>query len=133
MGATVKDSTDIRKKFEQAGFEVVTVGNDSASIEVRKNNCSRVLVRDSKGAWRPQGPPHFTVHGLECELEDRGYQKFWYFDGKRFPIKQSDLKTLHQFDEELRAILGLITLYHESLGTTSARSVYDRLNGRPDR
>lgn len=133
MGTAVKDSADIRKEFEQAGFEVVTTSNDSASIEVRKNNCSRLLARDSKGAWRPQGPPHFTVRGLECELEDRGYQKFWYFEGKRFPIKQSDLKVLHQFDEELRAILGLITLYHESLGTTSARSVYDRLDGRPDK
>lgn len=133
MGAAVKDSTDIRKEFELAGFEVVTTGNDLASIEVRKNNCSRLLTRNSKGAWRPQGPPHFTVRGLECELEDRGYQKFWYLDGKRFPIKQSDLKALHQFDEELRAILGLITLYHESLGTTSARSVYDRLDGRPDK
>lgn len=133
MGAAVKDSTDIRKEFELAGFEVVTTGNDLASIEVRKNNCSRLLTRNSKGAWRPQGPPHFKVRGLECELEDRGYQKFWYLDGKRFPIKQSDLKALHQFDEELRAILGLVTLYHESLGTTSARSVYDRLDGRPDK
>ena len=133
MAAAVKDSTDIRKHFEQARFEVVPSEKDSASIEVRKNNCSRLLARDSKGAWRAQGPPHFTVRGIECELEDRGYQKFWYFEGKRFPIKQSDLKALHQFDEELRAILGIVTLYHESLGTTSARSVYDRLDGRPDK
>ena len=68
---------------------------------------------------------------MECRLEDHGYQKFWLFEGKRFPIRQGDLKALHLFDEEVRSILGLKTLYHESLGSTSSRSVYDRLDGRP--
>jgi hypothetical protein len=75
------------------------------------------------------------VHGIPCELEDRGYQKFWYSrrEGKRFPITRADLETLHRFDEEVRSILGLKSLYNESLGTTNARTVYDRLTGRPDR
>jgi len=81
------------------------------------------------------GPPCFVVHGINCELEDRGYQKFWYSksDGKRFPICKVDLEVLHRFDEEVRYILGLKSLYNESLGTTNARTVYDRLTGRPDR
>jgi hypothetical protein len=133
MGAAVKETSEVRKQFEQAGFEIMAAGGDSASFEVKKNNCSIALIRDSKDERRPSGPPHFFVRGLRCELEDRGYQKFWYFEGKRFPIRQGDLKTLHQFDEEVRAILGIKTLYHESLGTTSARSVYDRLDGRPDK
>ncbi len=133
MGAGVKETTDIRKQFEQAGFEIVTAGGDSSSLEAKKHNCSRALMRESSGEWRPSGPPHFFVRGLKCKLEDHGYQKFWYFEGKRFPIRQGDLKALHQFDEEVRAILGLKSLYHESLGTTSARSVYDRLEGRPDK
>ena len=54
-------------------------------------------------------------------------------DGKRFPIRKVDLETLHRFDEEVRYILGLKSLYNESLGTTNARTVYDRLTGRPDR
>jgi len=128
----VTNGMDIRRQFEQVGFEVVDAGTSPASIEVTKNNCSLVLIRDSKGAWAPSGPPHFMVRRLKCELEDYGYQKFWYHDGKRFPIKQNDLKTLHMFDEEVRALLGLKSLYNESLGTTCARSVYDRLHGRPD-
>ncbi|HLY61521.1 MAG TPA: hypothetical protein VKV95_12310 [Terriglobia bacterium] len=132
MSAAVNEGTDIRKKFEEAGFQIATASGDSNSFEVKKNNCSRTLERASTGGWRPAGPPHFFVRGMECKLEDHGYQKFWYSEGKRFPIRQGDLKALHQFDEEVRAILGLITLYHESLGTTSARSVYDRLDGRPE-
>jgi len=132
MGTTAADAIDMRKQFEQAGFAVVEASDNPASIEVKKDNCSRLLVRDSDGAWRPTGPPYFIVRGLKCELEDHGYQKFWYIEGKRFPIKQRDLKTLHRFDEEMRAILGLTSLYNESLGSTCARSVYDRLHGRPD-
>ena len=126
------DRTDLRKEFQQAGFEIADAGAAPASVEVKKNSCTQVLIRDSSGAWRASGPPHFTVRGLKCELEDRGYQKFWYYEGKRFPIKQNDLRVLHQFDEEVRAILGLKSLYNESLGTTCARSVYDRLHGRPE-
>jgi hypothetical protein len=132
MSAAVNEAPDIRKQFEQAGFQIVASSSDSNSFEVKKNNCSRTLARDSKGGWRPAGPPHFFVRGMECKLEDHGYQKFWLYEGQRFPIRQGDLKVLHQFDEEVRAILGLKTLYHESLGTTSARSVYDRLDGRPE-
>ena len=132
MSITVNEATDIRKQFEEARFQITTLGSDSNSFEVKKNNCSRTLARASTGQWRPAGPPHFFVRGMECKLEDHGYQKFWYSEGKRFPIRQGDLKVLHQFDEEVRAILGVITLYHESLGTTSARSVYDRLDGRPE-
>lgn len=132
MGTAVSEATDIRKQFEQAGFEIAASNGDPNSLEVKKNNCSRTLVRESKGEWRPAGPPHFFVRGMECKLEDHGYQKFWYFEGKRFPIRQGDLKALHQFDEEVRAILGLKSLYNEALGSTCARSVYDRVHGRPD-
>ena len=133
MGAQQSAATDARKQFQEAGFEVVETGTSPEAVEVRKNNCTRVLERNSNGAWTPQGPPYFIVRGLKCELEDHGYQKFWYHDGKRFPIRLNDLKTLHRFDEEVRHILGLKSLYNESLGSTCARTVYDRVYGRPDR
>lgn len=123
---------DIRKQFASAGFEVIETER-LRTFGVKKYNCLRILELDSGGAVTPAGPPYFIVRGLNCELEDRGYQKFWYAQGKRFPIRLADLKSLHRFDEEVRRILGLKSLYHESLGTTSARSAYDRLDGRPDR
>jgi hypothetical protein len=126
-------ANDVQKQFREASFEIVEGGTGPSTIEVRKNNCAQRLERDLNGAWMPQGPPLFLARGLLCELEDRGYQKFWYYEGKRFPIRLSDLKTLHRFVEEIRYILGLKSLYNESLGSVCARTVYDRMNGRPDR
>jgi hypothetical protein len=123
---------DIRKQFASAGFEVIDTER-LRTFGVKKYNCLRILELDSSGGATPAGPPYFIVHELNCELEDRGYQKFWYAQGKRFPIRLADLKSLHRFDEEVRRILGLKSLYHESLGTTSPRTAYDRLDGRPDR
>ncbi len=133
MRAKQAVTEDLRRRFEEAGFETIEAGSEPKSIEVKKYNCSHTLQRDAKGAWVPAGPPYFMVRGLKCELEDRGYQKFWYGNGKRFPIGVADLKTLQRFDQEVRSLLGLKSLYHESLGSTCARSVYDRLEGRPDK
>jgi len=128
-----KPAGDVRGQFKESGFEVAELQSDRQTLEVKKGNCTRVLKRNARGAWLPAGPPYFLVRGLKCELEDRGYQKFWYSDGRRFPVRQADLKTLHGFDEGVRAVLGLRSLYNESLGSTCARTVYDRLSGRPDR
>ena len=122
---------NLRKQFKDAGFEIVEIGTQPESFEVKKNNCALALSRTPGGTWKPSGPPLLNVRGQRCELEDRGYQKFWYANGRRFPVRVTDLRTLHRFDQEVRAILGLKSFYHESLGTTSARSAYDRLSGRP--
>lgn len=133
MGTEPTVGADIRKQFMDAGFKVGESGERPTTMVVKKNNCLRSLERNAAGEWAPVGPPHFIVRGLSCELEDRGYQKFWYDNGKRFPIRKTDLETLHRFDEEVRYLLALRTLYHESLGSTCARTVYDRLTGRPDK
>jgi hypothetical protein len=123
---------DIQKRFEQAGFTVGRGPRDAGPFEVRKYNCVHRIDRDSQGVWAPVSPAHFLIKGLPCELEDQGYQKFWLCDGKRFPIRLEDLKVLQRFDQEVRYILQLKSLYNESLGTTCARTVYDRVEGRPD-
>jgi hypothetical protein len=130
MGKKLTVAADVRKQFRDAGFEVVEVSGSPECIAVKNDNCSRLLGRDAKGGWAPSGPPTFNVRGLDCKLEDHGYQKFWYHEGKRFPIRVSELQALHSFDQGVRAILGLKSLYHESLGTTCARAAYDRLSGR---
>jgi hypothetical protein len=122
---------NIRAQFQTAGFQVADAPPDKT--ELRKFGCVAFLERDGNG-WRYDGPPYFVVHGINCELEDRGYQKFWFSksDGKRFPIRKVDLETLHRFDEEIRHTLGMESLYHEALGSRNARTVYDRLDGRAD-
>ena len=124
---------DIRKRFKDAGFEIAEVSQSPEEIRVKKHGCVCYLIQQPGGDWAPSDPPYFIVRGLECELEDRDYQKFWRHAEKRFPIRVSELRNLQRFDQEVRACLGWKSLYNESLGTTSARTVYDRLAGRPDR
>lgn len=125
--------TDIRKQFTAAGFELVEAGTSPGTITVKKYNFLQYLQLTAEQVWLPVGPPYFQFRGVNYELEDRGYQKFWYHQGTRFPIRKADLQTLHRFDEEVREILRVPSLYNESLGSTCARTVYDRLEGRPQR
>ncbi|MBI4167246.1 MAG: hypothetical protein HY508_16090 [Acidobacteria bacterium] len=127
-----KGTSDPRKQFREAGFEIIEVTGLPGALVVKKGPCKVSIELGAIGEWQPSGPPTLNVRGLDCRLEDHGYQKFWLHDDQRFPIRVSDLRTLHQFDEEVRQILGIPSLYHESLGTRSARSAYDRLTGRPD-
>jgi len=132
MATKVAPTDNIKKQFEQAGFAVAET--HAGSLELTKSGCV-AFVKSQSGNWTCAGPPYFVKCGINCELEDVGYQKFWLSksDGKRFPIRKVELELLHRFDEEVRYILGAKSLYHESLGTTNARTVYDRLEGRPDR
>lgn len=122
-------TSDIRKKLETAGFEVVEAGS---RLGAKKYNCIRYIEQRRGSDWLPVTPSYFYVRGFECELEDRGYQKFWLASRERFPVRIGDLRFFHDFDQELRAVLGLKSFYNESLGSTNARTVYDRLDGRPD-
>ncbi len=131
MATDTAAAKDIQNQFEQAGF--ATSAAQTGRLEVRKYGFVAYL-ENKRGKWIYSGPPYFVVHGINGELEDRGYQKFWYSkaEGKRFPIRKVDLETLHRFDEEVRYLLGMTTLYNQSLGSVNARTVYDRLTGRPD-
>ena len=132
MATATASQQDIQKRFVQAGFVVSEAG--PGRLDVQKFGCAAYLDR-VHDEWIYSGPPYFIVCGVRCELEDRGYQKFWLSksDGQRFPIRRVELETLHRFDEEVRYLMGVTTLYNESLGSTNARTVYDRLTGRPDR
>lgn len=132
MATKTASMQDVQKQFEQAGFTVAAASG--GRIEVKKSGCV-AFVGTEAGKPVYLQPPYLVVQGLLCELEDRGYQKFWFakIENRRFPIRKADLLVLHRFDEEVRFILGMTSLYNESLGSTNARTVYDRLDGRPDR
>ena len=94
----------------------------------RGSSCTR---HRSKGA-----PPAFAVHpgalvrGEVARLLDRGYQKFIKTSQYELPATASQLQAIHPFSEELKQLTGDISLYNESLGTTSDVYQYDRLQGR---
>jgi hypothetical protein len=70
------------------------------------------------------------VEGEVARLLDRGYQKFIKTSQYEFPATASQLQAIHAFSEELTQLIGAISLYNESLGTTSDVYRYDRLMGR---
>jgi hypothetical protein len=63
-------------------------------------------------------------------LLDRGYQKFIKTSQFELPASAAQLHAIHDFQEELTRAIGGISLYNESLGTTSDLYQYDRLRGR---
>lgn len=67
-------------------------------------------------------------------LLSAGYQMFLELpSGKRLPATASELRALHQFEEDVKEALGLESLYNTSLGTTSRKHMYDRVQGRDQR
>src|ERR1700694_1841863 len=80
--------------------------------------------------------PHIDKAGLLMGEEtgllvNGGYQMFFVTPtGKRRPALADQLHALHEFEEDLREGLGLVSLYNEGLGTTSELHLYDRLEDR---
>jgi hypothetical protein len=64
-------------------------------------------------------------------LVNGGNQMLWQAPaGKVAPALATHLKELHAFEEDLKEGLGLVSLYNQSLGTTSDRHMYDRIANR---
>jgi hypothetical protein len=74
--------------------------------------------------------PGILVRGEVSLLLDRGYQKFIKTSQYELPATATQLQAIHAFSEELTQLIGAISLYNESLGTTSDVYRYDRLMGR---
>lgn len=72
----------------------------------------------------------WLINGEISRLVDHGYQKFLETTKLRIPATAEHLRCIQRFDQEFRIATGAISLYNESLGTTSNVYVYDRLKGR---
>ena len=120
------------ERLKKADFLVHAEGGGvrTSQLQISKHGCGAVLEASGSGA------PRFAVRpGLETKqgiahLVDRGFQKFWQEGERQVPALSTQLKALHQFDQDLRAVMAVTALYNEALGTVSSRYVYDRLEGR---
>jgi hypothetical protein len=116
------------ERLKASDFTTVDRGGDCVFIV--KYGCGALLEK------KPAGEPHFAVRpgllmgGGVAHLFDRGFQKFWQSAERTLPATAAQLKSLHSFEEDLRAIMGLTAFYNQSLGTVSSRYVYDRVEGR---
>ena len=117
------------EELRKAGFTATQAGG--ARFTVSRNGCAAVLEN------LPGIPPRVVeragilMAGGIGKLVDGGFQKFFLAPGgQKKPALASELRAIHEFDEDLREALGLVSLYNESLGTVSTEYLYDRVQGR---
>lgn len=110
----------------------IAAQGEAGRVRASRNNIA-AMVTDSAGSL-----PHVDRAGLIVgneigELVNAGYQQFWLTPSKkRVPATAQQLKDLHEFEEDLKEGLGLLSLYNTSLGTTSALHLYDRVADRDE-
>lgn len=112
------------------GFEVTPFTGADGGMLVTKNGAGAVLVPGKATAVAFWERPGAIFAGQVARLLDRGYQKFLKTAKYEVPASASQLQAIHLFSEELSQLTGAISLYNESLGTTSDLYEYDRLQGR---
>lgn len=128
-------------ELQRAGFECATIGQNPERIRVMKHHCAAIFERQASGELKLHQPPGYFIRGEIGRLWDAGYQKFWLlgppteepWTEPRRPALADQLKELHRFSEELKAVLGVPSFINESLGTTSEVTTYDRLASRMPR
>jgi hypothetical protein len=100
------------------------------AFQVRKYGCAAEIAPAPDGSVQIIARPGWLLGGEISRLLDRGYQKFLKTSRLEIPATADHLRAIHEFTEELKAITGSMTLYNESLGTTSDLYQYDRVQGR---
>src|SRR6266480_2441438 len=100
---------DLRK----AGFTLTSAAG--GRIMVTRDGCAAIL--ESAGQTpRVVERAGIVMDGGIAKLVDGGFQKFFLApDGRKKPALASELKAIHTFEEDLREVLGLVSLYNESL------------------
>ena len=112
------------------GFSVAPFEGAAGAMMASKNGIGAVLAPAKSASAAFAVRPGVLVQGEVARLVDRGYQKFIKTSKYELPVTAAQLQAIHAFSEELMDLAGGITLYNESLGTTSDRYLYDRLQGR---
>jgi hypothetical protein len=109
----------------QAEFEIAR--QPDGRIRVAKRGCAAMIAAGPPPSIERAG---WMVGDRIALLVDEGYQKFWDSGERQIPALASHLQALHAFEEDLRAGLGLESLYNTSLGTINDVHNYDRVEGR---
>ena len=123
------DFEQILEQLRAQGFAVTASASAPDGMLVTKHGAGAVLVGRPGGAAFAVRPG-WMVRSEVGLLLDRGYQKFIKISQYEIPASAAQLQAIHAFTEELKQVTGAISLYNESLGTTSDVYEYDRLQGR---
>jgi hypothetical protein len=127
----------VDKLFDQPQIETLSskgflVRSSGGVVRIEKYGCGAELRKSTQDRYQMTVIPSIMFDGQFTHLWDAGYQKFLLaHDGRKIPVRVTELADLRRFNEELRTALGVPTYYNEALGSTCQYSVYDRLKGRP--
>jgi len=128
----------MRKKNIQANFRQIIDSLAAQSFDVAeapgvaegklviKHGAAAVLVPGQENSLAFAVTPGLFFGGKICRLLDRGFQKFFTNGDFEFPATADQLHAIHQFTEELKNLAGAVSLYNESMGSSSDRYHYDR-------
>jgi len=115
--------------LQASGYETSRYAGLEGGVLVTRGGIAAVLMPGEEGVHVAVGAGKL-VGGELARLEDRGYQKFLRTSQFELPATAHDLHAIHLFSEELMQLAGAASLFNQSLGTTSDRYVYDRVQGR---
>jgi hypothetical protein len=115
--------------FRENGFDVLEAPGVGSRVFLKKYHCSAAIER-TDGGVKIFAYPGYLMNGEISKLVDHGYQKVLKTTKTEYPATAEHLKALHDFSEELKEGLGMISLYNEGLGTVSEAYVYDRVRDR---
>ncbi len=104
-----------------------------SGFKVSKYGCAAEIAAapsGSESAVLMLARPGWLLNGEIARIVDKGYQKFLKTSKLEIPATADHLRALHTFTEELNDVSGAMTLYNQSLGTTSDSYMYDRVKGR---
>jgi hypothetical protein len=114
--------------LKKLGFEIQPKGG--GFVHVTRNGLAAEIT-DVPGQRPNVGKPGLIVGDEIGVLMHGGYQMFFVTPGKkRRPALAEQLTALHEFEEDLKEGLGLVSLYNEGLGSTCELHMYDRLEHR---
>lgn len=115
------------ERLRAGGYDVRAAGGRTL---VCRDHLAAVLAEEAGGGARILDTG--LLLGEEVALlTDVGYQKIFLTPGgRRAPALAGHLQALHDLQQDLIELLGLQSLYNESLGTVNAKHLYDRVSGR---
>lgn len=116
--------------FRDHGFDVMEAPGASNRVFLKKYQCSAAIERVPEGGVKIFAYPGYLINGEISKLVDHGYQKVLKTTKAEYPATADHLKALHDFSEEMKEGLGMISLYNEGLGTVSESYMYDRIRDR---
>ena len=114
--------------LKNAGFALETLAD--GRVRITKHGVGAIVGDEGKNhpAIDKAG---VMVAGEIATLLNGGYQMFLETpSGKRVPATATQLRALHQFEDDVKAALDLVNLYNTSLGTTTPKHMYDRVYKR---